>query len=112
MGEEDALAALELVTGVWVAEWPESLAMRETVGAANAVSREVYRKGGVQELIWRTTWGDKSCAYCEGLDGVRVGIEGKFDVPGLPPFRNVAFPPVHDGCECVVEAVALQEQGL
>lgn len=105
--EEDGLGALEAAVALWVVEWPESLAMRETVGAANAVSREVYRKGGVQELIWRTTWGDKSCAYCDGLDGVRVGIEGKFDVPGLPPFRNVAFPPVHDGCECTVEAVPL-----
>ena len=101
------MGALEAAVALWVVEWPESLAMRETVGAANAVSREVYRKGGVQELIWRTTWGDKSCASWDGLDGVRVGIEGKFDVPGLPPFRNVAFPPVHDGCECTVEAVPL-----
>lgn len=105
--EEDAAAALAAAVGVWTAEWPESLALRETVAAANAVSREVYRKSGVQQLIWRTTWGDKSCAYCESLDGVRVGIEGKFDVPGLPPFRNVAYPPVHDGCECTVEAVPL-----
>lgn len=107
MEEEDGFGALEAAVALWVAEWPAQLAMRETVSAANAVTREVYRKGGVQELIWRTTWGDKSCAYCEGLDGVRVGIEGKFDVPGLPPFRNVAYPPVHDGCECTVEAVPL-----
>lgn len=107
MEEEDVPGALEAVTALWVSEWPESLALRETVGAANAVSREVYRRGGVQELIWETTWGDKSCAYCESLDGVRVGIEGKFDIPGLPPFRNVAFPPAHDGCECVVTAVPL-----
>ena len=107
LGEEDALGALEGVMAVWVAEWPASLALRETVSAANAASTEVYRANGVQELIWRTTWGDKSCAYCESLDGVRVGIQSKFDIPGLPPFRNVAYPPAHDGCECVVEAVAL-----
>jgi HK97 family phage portal protein len=101
--EEDAPAAVAAAVGAWSA-WPESLALRETVSAANAVSTEVYRKQGIQELVWHTTWGDRSCAYCEGLDGVIVGIDSKFDVPGLPPFRNVAYPPAHDGCECVVVA--------
>jgi len=58
----------------------------------------------VQELVWHTTYGDRSCAYCESLNGKVVGIQGKFEIEGLPPFRSVAHPPAHDGCECVVTA--------
>ena len=104
LAHEDALTAIEAAAGLWVSEWPEYLAAKETVQAGNAVAREVYKRNGVMELVWETTTGEKACAYCDGLDGRVVGIEGTFDIEGLPPFRSVAYPPAHDGCECMVVA--------
>jgi HK97 family phage portal protein len=104
LAHEDALTALEAAAGLWVSEWPEYLAGKEAVQAGNAVAREVYKRNGVTELVWSTTTGEKACSYCDSLDGRVVGIEGKFDIDGLPAFRSVEYPPAHDGCECVIVA--------
>ena len=104
LAHEDALTAVEAAAGLWVSEWPEYLAGKEAVQAGNAVAREVYKRNGIMELVWETTTGEKACAYCDGLDGRVVSIEGKFDIDGLPSFRSVEYPPAHDGCECVVVA--------
>jgi hypothetical protein len=95
---------VEAAAGLWVSEWPEYLAGKEAVQAGNAVAREVYKRNGIMELVWSTTTGEKACSYCDSLDGRVVGIEGKFDIDGLPAFRSVEYPPAHDGCECVIVA--------
>ena len=90
----------------------DKIAGAESNTLGQKFSRTVFAGVGVTTLVWRAI-GD-SCPYCLDLDGAVVGIEHSFveanadfqpsgaDSP-MSPSSNVFEPPLHAGCECVVE---------
>lgn len=102
---EDQLSAIEAATGLWTSEWPAALAVRETATALNAAVTDVYQAAGVGEVRWVTSWGEKSCFYCDSLNGSRMAVGGKFSIPNLPEWRSVVHPPAHRGCQCTLVPV-------
>lgn len=99
---EDQLSAMEAATGMWVSEWPEQMATRETARALNSAVTDVYKAAGVGEVRWVTSWGEKSCFYCDSLNGRTMAVGGSFSIPNLPEWRSVTHPPAHRGCQCTV----------
>jgi len=112
--ESDASAALDAVTAR-MEEWRATRADKETRWNAhrlnNAVAKWVFAALGVKHLVWVTY--DKSCPYCQRLDGQVVGIEGWFVAKGevLPGDESkpefvvrqwVGHPPLHTGCDCTI----------
>lgn len=99
---DDQLTALEAAVGLWTAEWPNYLAVKETVQAANGISVGVYKATGVTELRWTNGTRFEPCIFCKPLNGKVVGIEGTFQPDDLPDFRGVQYPPLHQNCWCSV----------
>ena len=100
----DDLTAVEGALDSWREEWPEYLAGREIVLAGNSAAATTYQANGKTKLVWETSGQDYVCAFCAGLDGAEIEIGGEFGAEGLPSFRGVSWPPLHDKCECVVRA--------
>lgn len=101
----DDLTIVEETLDGWREEWPVYLAVRETVLAGNSAAASTYQANGKRKLVWDTSGGPFVCGFCQGLDGMVVEIEGgTFMADGLPDFRGVQWPPLHEGCECVVVA--------
>ncbi|MBC7193875.1 phage portal protein, partial [Marinobacter sp.] len=99
----------------WIEKRPDKIAKAETVQAANAVAREVYKANGIQRVRWVSF--NPSCPYCSHLDGRVVGIESSFIPAGVDfqpegaekPLKttvDVRHPPGHQGCDCQIMASA------
>ena len=100
----DDLSAVEGALDGWRESWPDYLAGRETVLAGNAATAATFEANGKTTLRWNTSLGPHVCDFCLGMDGVEIEIGGQFEAEGLPDFRGVQWPPLHDACECVVVA--------
>ncbi len=111
---EELVEKLETRLDEWAEKRPGKIAKRETVQVANAVARAGYGLGGVQTLVW-VAQGGEACGYCQELDGRVVGINDEFvrqdedfepeGADGSMHIRGPKFhPPLHDGCECGIEA--------
>lgn len=98
----------------WAEKRPGKVSKNETVRAANAVRLQEMRDQGVTRKVWRTV--GKNCPYCKSLNGKVIGVEEKFFEHSdtfLPegttkPLRfnnDHRHPPIHQGCDCYVEAV-------
>jgi hypothetical protein len=107
---EQADGALEAIT-TRLDEWDEKradkVAGRETVELTGAVARWAWIGAGITQLAWANT-SEKSCPYCQELDGMVVGIEEAFardgdTVGGDMGVNGDKFhPPLHEGCECQI----------
>jgi hypothetical protein len=105
----DEVASLDAIEGRldgWEETTPSKVASRESVEAGGAFSKFAFVAAGVTSLMWVNT-SERSCPYCESLDGNIVGIERPFadggsDVAGLPVSNDSFHPPLHEGCECIV----------
>jgi len=75
--DDDPVETLEAEFDHWEESYPSQVAREETVRIGGAVSRFAYGAVGVTKLMWVNT-GDKSCPYCESLNGKIVGIEQPF----------------------------------
>jgi len=116
--EDDPLEILQTRLDEWVDGRDDAIPRADKIAGAESTtlgqkfSRTVFATVGVTMLVWRAI-GD-ACPYCLGLDGTVVGIEQNFveansnfqpsgaDSP-MSPSSNVFEPPLHAGCECVVE---------
>lgn len=106
----DPYEAIEARLTEWEERRPAKVAKKETIEAANVVSKFVFVAAGIRFLKWVNTSGD-SCPYCKELHGRRVGIDqafvGKNDVlsseDGNMKIRKPALtPPLHSGCQCQI----------
>lgn len=119
---DGVLEAIETRLDEWAATRPEKIARNETVRMSNFIGLRTWQGEGVTKKVWRTV--GKSCPYCEKLDGKVVEIEKNFldagdaihaqyDVKNedgttekkwgtLSIKTNMAHPPVHQGCDCIV----------
>lgn len=107
----------DLVTGLeeGMEDWPsiraQSTAHDESVRVNGAVSAVVWQAVGVAFLVWRT-YGEKTCPYCQMMDGKRIAIDGWFLKAGdqltaeggemLLSKQDHRHPPLHDGCDCMI----------
>ena len=108
---ESLVDAIEKRLVQWEERRPHKIAMRETIEAGAAISKKVWRDGGVQQLIWVAA-GSDTCPICTELDGRIVGITSEFSVAGqghegdggsqLVTSRGISHPPIHEGCECQI----------
>lgn len=118
--EEQGKAIIDRIKE-WTQKRPDKVAANETVRAANALAVEKMRSSGVTRKVWRTS-GGKTCPYCKGLNGRTVSVEQTFFDAGSEykpagaktplTFRsNIGHPPVHQGCDCWIEAAQEIQQG-
>lgn len=92
----------------WGEKRPDKVADLETNRAANAVTKETWRRHGVTILRWTTA--GASCEFCNSLDGQIAHIErwfveagGSVDAGGggkLSVSHNIGHAPLHLGCNC------------
>lgn len=109
---EDILAALDQRFVEWEERRPGKVAQEETVRISGAISKFVFGALGVTKLRWVNT-GNKSCPYCESLNGKIVGVEDNFLQAGefapegadhsIKIRNNIGHPPLHSGCVCVIQ---------
>ena len=91
----------------------EMIARSETIRASNAAAKETYRQSGVvKKIIWLTNLDDRTCSWCEDLDGKVIDIEDNFfdkgdtySVEGEDgrqsmnlDYTDVGYPPLHADC--------------
>jgi HK97 family phage portal protein len=103
--------AIETRISEWEETRPEKVAKNETVRANNAIARAVFISAGIVKLRW-VAQGNKSCVYCQELNGKVVGVENPFvdegpyepkGASGKMKIRGPHFaPPLHQGCVCAV----------
>ena len=108
------LEALEQRLDEWEEKRPGKIVMREAVQTENAFTRSVFALCGVMKIM--SVSYDKSCPYCEALDGKVIGIDDNFltsgefqpdgaDRPLTVPY-NHKHPPYHPGCDCGIVIAA------
>lgn len=110
---EDEIKAVQARFDEWKEKRPGKIALAETVQAANAVAREVYRANGIQRVRWMSF--NPSCPYCRHLNGKMAQIDSTF-IPASTDFQpegadrplktsaDVRHPPGHEGCDCQLMA--------
>lgn len=119
--EDDMANALSERLREWREKRPEKVALNETVRTANAIAVEKMRSSGVTRKVWRSS-GGKTCPYCKGLNGRTVSVEEAFFEAGAEykptgaktplTFRStIGHPPVHQGCDCWIEAALEIQRG-
>ena len=110
----DPIQALSDRLDEWDATRARKVADIWVVRGDNAVSKETWRRGGIQTVRWMGRGED--CAYCGALDGNEMPIATPFvtknqdfqpdgaDSP-LRPGRDIGHGPLHEGCSCSIEPV-------
>jgi HK97 family phage portal protein len=112
---EDLKPSLLTRAGEWNEKRPDKVAANEIIRVGGAFARAAWQQSGISALIWRAN--PTACPICQDMDGRRVGSTGYFARPGdavgdeangtpLVVDNSVANPPLHEGCECTIEADA------
>lgn len=110
----DPLAALEDRFQEWVEKRPTKVRNNEIVRTNGATRLQAMQQQGVTKKIWRTT--GKNCPYCRSLNGTVIGVEEPFFRPddefqpegaerALTFNSDKRHPPIHNGCDCYIDAV-------
>lgn len=110
---DDPLTALAARFDEWEEKRPGKVARNELVRSANAASVQRMREVGVTRKVWRSSGG--SCPYCQKMNGRTIEVDRNFleageelTPEGATPMAmtsSVGHPPVHQGCDCSIEAV-------
>lgn len=108
----DPLMAVEAKLDDWSVSRAEKASHAETFSLGNAAALLAWTALGVQMMRWKTT-SREPCPFCRRMDGMVVHVSGKFlqgggkieseDGGGLEVTHDVRYPPLHRGCECVIE---------
>ena len=91
----------------------EAIARSETMRASNQASIEAYKQSRVvKKKVWVTHFDDRTCAWCEAMDGTTISLEksffplgSRFTVEGQTmklDYEIVEAPPLHTRCRCTV----------
>ena len=106
--------AIEERIGEWEEKTGDKMADKESTGLGEAVAMFVFGSLGVTRFRWQNV--GATCPICQEIDGKVVGREESFLGHGDPinytkedgtqiAFKtstNVMHPPLHTGCDCVV----------
>jgi SPP1 gp7 family putative phage head morphogenesis protein len=67
------------------------IARTEVINAYNVAARKTYESAGLKkkEMIWITSFDERTCPICSGYDGMSMDRVGE-------------FPPVHPNCRCSI----------
>lgn len=95
------------------------IARTESLKASNAATVEAYRQSGVVEAKeWLTERDDRTCPFCEELDGKVISLNDDyfkqgdtFTVSGQTmsfDFSDVGEPPAHSQCRCTTIPVLIK----
>ena len=109
---DDPVTVIEALTEGWP-DRAGSEAQDETTRFNGAIAVAAYSAAHVRALRWVTF--DRSCPYCQAMDGKVIEITGYFVQEGtalhpdgaehpLRVNRNTRHPPLHGGCDCSVIA--------
>lgn len=96
----------------------EMIARSEVLRATNFATEETYRQSGVvMRKEWLTALDERTCSFCEKMDGKIIDVQEDFfskgdvyTVEGQKldiDYSNVAYPPLHTGCRCTLIPVIL-----
>lgn len=111
-GDDEALAAIEKRMDGWEDTKAGKEGFEQAFEAGNALAIFAYATSGVSLLRWSAR--GESCPLCRKMDGKRIKIGGSFFEPGdtheadgvdpLPIVRKIKHGPLHQGCDCTVQA--------
>jgi len=80
----------------------ETIARTEALRATNRANVEaMIQSGVVRKKIWITMWDNKTCPWCERMDGKVVAVEENHRTMKLD-YEDVVSPPLHPGCRCAI----------
>ena len=108
----DEIEVLQKRLDEWEERRPDKIADWQTVQVNGAITRFVATVIVASKLVVKNT-GNKTCPFCEQLDGRVVGIEQPIipagssiiasDGSGMKIYGKKMNPPFHEGCVCVLE---------
>ena len=109
---QDPVEAISEELDTWDDGRAAVIADEESVRFNNALAKKVYVLAGITRLMSVAT-GEKSCPYCEDLDGTVIGISQNFLNAGeslkpegvdeaLTTSTDLGHAPYHGGCDCMV----------
>lgn len=116
---DDPIAALSQRFTEWEEKRPGKVARNELVRSANAAQVEHMRSQGVTRKVWRST--GKTCPFCKSMNGRTIEIDKTFFDAGdefhpegaespMTMTSGIGHPPIHQGCDCSIEASTETEQ--
>ena len=99
----------------------EMIARTESIRASNFGTLEAYRQSGVVEAQqWLAERDDRTCSFCEEMDGKVIGLNEKFFEKGDSltvdgdtlkfDLLAVEYPPLHVNCRCTTIPVLIGEK--
>jgi hypothetical protein len=110
--DEKAAAAIEDRMNGWDDTKAGKEGFDQAFEAGNALAIFGYSVAGVSILRWSAR--GESCPLCRKMDGKRIKIGGSFfdagdthkaeGVDPLPIIRKISHGPLHNGCDCTVQA--------
>jgi HK97 family phage portal protein len=98
----------------------EMVARSEVIRSSNAGAHMSYLQGDIKQVEWRDTDDQRTCKFCNSLDGKVIGIGETFlglgesvrvenEDGSVSEYKNtyepVLFPPMHPGCRCTIVPV-------
>ena len=108
LDEEDARDAVLTRLDEWDETRADKAARRERERSSNAFTKAAWIVAGIASITWRTA-GEENCPMCEAMEGRSTSIslpflESGVNIAGLITTGTVGHPPLHDGCDCYLEA--------
>ena len=70
------------------------IARTEVINAYNVGAKKRYEQAGLTEkdMVWITTFDERTCVICSGYDGMLISKTGE-------------IPPAHPNCRCTIAPV-------
>jgi hypothetical protein len=109
----DLIADLQAEFDQWQEDRVNEQTDNEVIRASGAITKFAYIGAGITMIRWVSS--NDSCEFCQGLDGMVVGIESSFvrkdeeykpegASGSMTPSSNISHPPIHRGCSCSIVA--------
>ncbi len=93
----------------------EMIARSEAIRGSNFAAEEVYKKAGVKVKEWITAMDERTCPFCDSMDGKQVDVGDTYwdkgdslSVEGQSlsfNYSNIDGPPLHPNCRCTLGPV-------
>jgi SPP1 gp7 family putative phage head morphogenesis protein len=79
---------------------PEMISRTEVIRVSNSGLIDLYKQNGIQKKRWLAAMSDRTCPYCNELNGQIIGINESFN----SSVGDVTQPPLHVNCRCTTIA--------
>lgn len=73
-------------------------------------TKQAQAAGLIGDVVkeWLTADDERTCSYCNSLDGKRVGMDDEFDIPSRS-WSTRTTAPAHPGCRCCIAYVPVEQ---